>query len=184
MKKFLYYSFILCSIIAFSSCSKDEEKDPCDDIICQNGGLCNGSSCDCPINYTGVRCESQKTPTQIVIDSLVLTGWPGTDNGISWDPGSDPDIFLEISQGNNLVHTTGVITDADNTAQYFYNTPIAINSPISSHNFRLYDEDALGSDYVDGGTFTLYRSTNKFPKILGLTLTNNSKIDLYVSYKY
>lgn len=44
---------MILSIILISSC-KDE---PCDEIICQNDGICMDGLCDCPVGYEGEFCE-------------------------------------------------------------------------------------------------------------------------------
>lgn len=38
-----------------TSCSKDE----CKDVTCQNGGVCSGGNCTCPVGYEGSRCETK-----------------------------------------------------------------------------------------------------------------------------
>lgn len=40
--------------MAFSSCKKD----PCEDVNCLNGGVCDDGTCICPDGYSGPRCES------------------------------------------------------------------------------------------------------------------------------
>lgn len=43
----------LCILLIINSCKKD----PCEDTICQNGGLCIEGICDCPPGYSGLRCQ-------------------------------------------------------------------------------------------------------------------------------
>lgn len=45
---------LLCLLIVFSACKKD----PCDDITCENGGICVEGDCDCPEGFAGNFCES------------------------------------------------------------------------------------------------------------------------------
>ena len=33
--------------------------DPCEAVVCQNGGTCNEGICDCPDGYSGENCEIQ-----------------------------------------------------------------------------------------------------------------------------
>lgn len=57
MKKIL----TICSLaLLIISCSK-EKADPCEDIICYNGGVCVDGSCDCPPPFTGPQCENDTT---------------------------------------------------------------------------------------------------------------------------
>jgi hypothetical protein len=47
---------ILVAIVTIGSCKK-EEPDPCENITCQNAGVCNDGTCACPTGYSGTRCE-------------------------------------------------------------------------------------------------------------------------------
>ena len=46
-------SLMLLAIIFLSSCKNE----PCDDIICQNNGICIDGLCDCPDGFEGELCE-------------------------------------------------------------------------------------------------------------------------------
>ncbi|MBK9678062.1 MAG: calcium-binding EGF-like domain-containing protein [Saprospiraceae bacterium] len=51
MKNFLLYVTLAFALtLLMTSCSK---KDPCEDIICQNGGTCENGDCKCPAGYEG-----------------------------------------------------------------------------------------------------------------------------------
>ncbi|MCB0794696.1 MAG: hypothetical protein KDB88_08165, partial [Flavobacteriales bacterium] len=41
---------------ALTGCKKD---DPCDDVVCQNGGSCNDGSCSCATGYEGSTCGTE-----------------------------------------------------------------------------------------------------------------------------
>ncbi|MBL7684120.1 MAG: hypothetical protein JNK00_12240 [Flavipsychrobacter sp.] len=43
------------STVTYTACKKSS----CIDMVCLNGGLCDGGVCSCPTGYTGVRCEEQ-----------------------------------------------------------------------------------------------------------------------------
>lgn len=53
--KNLFY-LISCALLTvfISSCASD----PCEDVICQNGGTCMDGACDCPSGWTGASCET------------------------------------------------------------------------------------------------------------------------------
>jgi len=34
-----------------------EEEDPCDGIVCNNDGICEGGNCDCPEGFSGDQCD-------------------------------------------------------------------------------------------------------------------------------
>jgi len=46
----------LSTITVLSSCKKD---DPCDNVVCQNGGTCNDGSCACATGYEGTTCATE-----------------------------------------------------------------------------------------------------------------------------
>jgi len=39
--------------VTYTACTKDD----CKDVVCNNGGTCNGGSCTCPTGYEGANCE-------------------------------------------------------------------------------------------------------------------------------
>ncbi len=41
-------------IFTLSSCSEDN----CEDVVCQNGGICNDGICDCAAGFKGTNCET------------------------------------------------------------------------------------------------------------------------------
>ena len=84
---------ILIIILLILGCKKD----PCESVICVNGGDCLHGSCYCPTGYYGSDCSQQFTPLKIIIDSLIITNFPLYDSsGIPWDTSTHPDIFPEI----------------------------------------------------------------------------------------
>ena len=58
MKNRFFYALIfsLFTIFLISSC---KEKDPCEGVSCQNGGVCLTGTCNCPAWYEGTSCETQ-----------------------------------------------------------------------------------------------------------------------------
>jgi hypothetical protein len=40
--------------ITYTACKKDE----CKDVVCQNGGTCDGGNCVCASGYEGTNCET------------------------------------------------------------------------------------------------------------------------------
>ncbi len=59
-----------------TSCSKDE----CKDVTCQNGGVCSGGNCTCPVGYEGSRCETKSRDKFVGVYTGSEICTTGTDN--------------------------------------------------------------------------------------------------------
>ncbi|NOT36428.1 MAG: hypothetical protein HOP11_03510 [Saprospiraceae bacterium] len=87
---------LLMVMFFVSSCSKDE--DPCEGVICQNGGFCEAGVCKCPPGYFGKFCETKVDPCVNIscknggtcINGLCncLPGYSGSDCGTILTPKS------------------------------------------------------------------------------------------------
>ncbi len=42
-------------IVTFQSCTRN----PCNKLVCQNGGVCTDNFCQCPTGYEGAQCETE-----------------------------------------------------------------------------------------------------------------------------
>jgi len=51
LKSSLLLFAILCTVVSTQSC-----KEECEDIVCQNDGICVDGTCECPDGYTGDDC--------------------------------------------------------------------------------------------------------------------------------
>ncbi|MBX7053054.1 MAG: calcium-binding EGF-like domain-containing protein [Flavobacteriales bacterium] len=45
--------------LALLSCNKDNT-DPCENVVCQNGGTCTEGTCYCTAGYEGASCETEQ----------------------------------------------------------------------------------------------------------------------------
>ncbi len=45
------------ALTTYTSCSKSD-KNPCENVTCQNGGTCVNGSCNCPDGYEGNNCQT------------------------------------------------------------------------------------------------------------------------------
>ena len=50
----VFLTITVCSAIVYTACNKDH----CTNVICQNGGACNGGNCTCLAGFEGIRCET------------------------------------------------------------------------------------------------------------------------------
>lgn len=54
MNRFLALIALVTVLLTFAAC----QQDPCEEVSCQNGGVCMEGTCDCPEGFTGDQCES------------------------------------------------------------------------------------------------------------------------------
>jgi len=60
MKKIKLFAFAVMTVLSvasvtyFNSCKKD----PCKDVVCNNGGTCVDGTCSCTTGYEGTNCET------------------------------------------------------------------------------------------------------------------------------
>ena len=60
-------------VVLYTSCTKD----PCKNVVCQNGGTCSGGNCTCVPGYEGTSCE---TLSQTKFTSKT---WTASDKNVS-----------------------------------------------------------------------------------------------------
>jgi hypothetical protein len=63
---------LVFALLQLNSCKKD----PCETVICLNGGICDDGLCDCPDGYSGTQCETYDECFGIVClnDGVCLNG--------------------------------------------------------------------------------------------------------------
>ena len=188
--------YILIIILLTFGCKKD----PCESVICVNGGDCLHGSCYCPTGYYGSDCSQQFTPLKIIIDSLIITKFPFNDStGASWDQDASPyspDIYPEILLNSPLdtaYNSWFLYPDADSSFSYIFIPGFDANDvvkdftqPTYQYTFNLwdYDNDSINGytdDLISQINFTPYSSNNKFPSIISLDSAGLST-DIYISY--
>lgn len=186
MKKAYALLFVAFSLLTITSCTK---KDKCETTICRNGGTCYDGSCTCPTGYTGSDCSTQKTPTQILISKIVVTGFPATtSNGAGWDLTDGPDIFPRFFISNTLAWSSTLhYSNCTNSYQYEFVPAqnIVITNTLAQCNVSLYDWDGVSADDpMTGRSFYPYSTTGGFPTTLNFTNIDGFKVTLYVSYVF
>lgn len=180
----LLCSFAFVAVVGISGCKKD----PCKEVVCENGGTCVEGDCECLEAYTGANCENQVTPSVISISTIRLLSFPAVDgNGDPWDASSDPDLIVRFYKGSDLIWQPSAITnDADPGTTHSWNTAdtVAMDSVRGEYSIYLYDHDPSSSPQFMGGyTFVPYSDQNGFPSPIVLdSLPVHFELD--VSYTY
>lgn len=55
--------FIAMITVGLTSCTNDDENDPCEAVSCLNGGSCIDGTCECIDGYTGSECKTAPAVT-------------------------------------------------------------------------------------------------------------------------
>ncbi len=136
--KTLVLVFTLAFALGLSSCN------PCEDVSCQHGGSCVKGDCECPPNYWGAFCGEEKTPTKVLIQSVIVGGFKSTNqNGLPWDLTSNPDVYLEFYQDNAFLGVSNSLENEDPGRTRTFsggNLPIELN-PLKLVQIRVMDYD-------------------------------------------
>lgn len=171
-------------VIVFNSCKRD----PCDKIICKNGGVCVNGSCSCPLGYMGSDCGTQRTPTSMTITDVFVENFPPTDAGAGWDLTSGAELYVVVYKGTNvLFNSPSYYNNATNGTSYEFtpSSPINVLYPSDNYTIELWDYDTPDpDDFMGGITFTpYYSSTNGFPSQIEYT-AGQIKVKLSVTYTW
>jgi hypothetical protein len=101
MKQFHYALILLLTLsTAITSCKKD---DPCDNVVCSNGGTCNDGTCACAAGYEGTTCATE-----------VRAKFIGTYNGSFACPGNNFTVNMTINPSAQGI-TSVVFSDGADT---------------------------------------------------------------------
>ena len=179
-------SLIMASVIALCTLISSCEKDPCEGIICENGGNCVSGMCDCPNNYEGAFCQDQKTPSSIEVSNLRVLAFPSvTSGGGNWDWDGGPDVYFQVYEGQTLVYDEMTfIENANSSSTNSFDFNYTLNNPTSKYTIMLMDYDPLETDDMMGGIeFTPYHSSNEFPSVLVLEIPGY-RMELNISYNF
>lgn len=100
--RFIHLSLILglSTAMVFTACKKD---DPCDNVVCQNGGSCNDGSCSCATGFEGSTCGTE-----------VRAKFIGSYNGNFACPGNNSTVNMTISNSAQGI-TSVVFSDGFDT---------------------------------------------------------------------
>jgi hypothetical protein len=146
------------------SCAKP---DPCEEIVCQNGGTCVDGTCNCPEGFAGTLCETALLPKTVEVTAIKVIKVPATKaDGTAWDTdGTGPDIApvlttLKADNTADMILWSSDISklNVSTSLQHEFNlilpklTINIIDKPIA---LFLLDRDASTSENMGGLIFTL-----------------------------
>jgi len=161
-------AIILLVGISFLSCVRD----PCEGNLCENLGVCESGRCNCPDEYRGDHCKEQVTPSKIRVNSVKVTRFPATNQGMSWDATDGPDIFYKMSEEvYPLSQPEYLVENADAAIDYsFILVPFDLRYVTSPYKMELFDYEGVGIPAQKMGelSFTPYTSENRFPTTIVL----------------
>jgi hypothetical protein len=185
--------FLVLLTFGMFSCAKP---DPCEELVCQNGGVCEDGTCNCPEGFAGQFCETALLPKTVNVSSIKVLKVPATkSDGTAWDDdGTAPDIYPVLAT-----------LKADNTADksIWISDFIKLNAPTNQqHNFNLIlpklsittldvplaffllEKDDTRSENMGGISFTLKELIADKPEKLVLDCANcKVGFELTVTYE-
>ena len=105
---------LIVVVLFITSCS-----DPCEDIICLNGGMCIDGTCDCPEGWTGIDCGTFDFDYvgRFVISMVTVSGCDLNSDNIVLPANSDFEFCSEDDEIERCVRVTLVFEDG-NQAMY------------------------------------------------------------------
>lgn len=176
----LMMSFVLIGL----SCKDD---DPCDGIVCLNGGNCANGLCNCPEGYSGSDCSIEEAPAAVLIKSIEVIRFPATDNtGAGWDLTSGADLTFSVytASGSTVYEHGYHYEDVTNSTVTWSDLNISLQDPKNiRYVISLYDYDALDlDDFMGGIEANFYQPGAGFPT--KITLDANGPVAYEVSLDY
>lgn len=154
MKNFVILSFLIFNL---SSCS-----DPCDNVVCNNGGVCIDGTCDCELGFEGADCSISSTPNSIRLDKIRVLQYPSYNSQLNepWDIDIAPDdlyadliiSIYDFTAGTGLAlrYQTNEYTKYDaapnQTHEFFADQDYFIENLSGVHYINLTDNDILSTD--------------------------------------
>ncbi|MEN9522945.1 MAG: EGF-like domain [Bacteroidota bacterium] len=74
MKKIKLFAFAVMTVLSVASVTylNSCKKDPCKDVVCNNGGTCVDGNCSCATGYEGTNCDAEMR-TKFIVSSTSFT---------------------------------------------------------------------------------------------------------------
>ncbi len=184
--KTIHFFLVMASFMflaSLPSCSKD----PCEDSMCMNGGVCIDGTCDCPTGFTGPSCNERAVPDKIRMSSVVIDRFPGMKDGQEWDGTDGPDIFFRLYDGTQPLAQPMLLWE--NALQQPYNffiNVIEMRNISGVHTMQLLDYDGIDitADFMGAVDFVPFDPAKDFPETIVLDNGGPVAFTITVDYLY
>lgn len=182
--------------ISFLGCSSDDSKDSdCQVLSCQNEGVFENCSCNCPDGFTGTNCEVQLTPSKVLITKITVKSFPNQDAGSNWDFNGLPDIYVDIENSNSTLYSSNsvyqdAISNGTNTFDFIISPAFAISNVTAPYYISIWDYDLedtppSNDDFMAIAAFYPYDSARGFPsKITVSNFPAQFVLELSLDYEW
>jgi len=154
---------LFTGVATFTSC----EDDPCDDTICNNGGLCVEGNCDCADGYSGATCDD--------LDRDVVLGTGGSS---IWD------VDNEICNGNaspayDVTMTAPSASEVELRLANFWNVfTNSVEATVNGSEIAIASQDPDNDGFLVEGTGTLSQDGNSITWNYKITDSNSTPNDV------
>lgn len=192
MKTLLNYITIIIIAAALFSCEKDDKDtqptatiDPCTNVVCQNDGWCVNGGCNCIIGYTGDRCQKQKIPTSITIDTIAFGGY--NDRTLTDPFDQKPELYVIVSRGSTILFTSrdNNFNDCEPDVLYYYHNVGMQVGAVETYTITLFDKDFSSSDdLITQFNTSFYEIDNGFPGVLYFDAGNGVIFAFSLTYNF
>jgi len=104
-------SLLAIASLAFGMFLMNACDDPCKDVVCQNGGVCDEGDCICATGYEGTDCATEMRTKFLGTYSFIDGCYPGTPNSSTFSTSADG--ITKITITNILGNTLGGTAKAE-----------------------------------------------------------------------
>lgn len=185
-KRLFFILPVIFSIL--SSCNY--EKNPCYDTVCESNQLCVEGSCvDLKVNKGKFNFVNTPKPDRIILSEFFISRFPEKrKDGTPWDPGSKPDVFIQVVHDATIIfETPSTIKNLDTIPyQITLPNPLVINLIEESVAVHFYHDNEDGGDpwddFIGSGTFIPFQAD--FPDTLAADLGGPVAAKFTASYEF
>ena len=169
-----------------SSCSKDEVN-PCFYSECSDTQTCIDGKCTEYSSLESPNFINQPKPSKILLSNFIVEKFPFFRlNGTPWDANSKPDLFIQVTQGGDVLLNVPIIMNAESTLRN-----ISLDAPIEIINFKtvltinVFEDDGNRTDEFMGGVFKeIYSNSNGYPDVVNLDLGGPVGFQFDITYQF